>query len=241
MIRAAAAAAVLAAGVGSVGCVGPSAGTARGEGHGPIGDGWRNAVDPCYPERYSHAAREAVVAPFAQQVHNGYVMNQTIYNWYFDYASDTLTPAALVKLDSLARARPAPDPKIILQTARDLPANTDLTRMADVRADLDARRIVAIQKYMASQPSFAPVAYEVLVSDPATPSISAEMSLRAYNGSFQSIKGSVSGAGTGVLGTGGGGGALTSTPSGSSSAPGAGGNGATSGAGAGGAGTAPRP
>ncbi len=64
-IRAASAAAILTSGLCSLGCV-----TGGGKTHG---DAYRNAVDPCYPERYNHAARQAVLAPFAQQVHNGHV------------------------------------------------------------------------------------------------------------------------------------------------------------------------
>src|SRR5262245_49955435 len=105
MIRAAAAAAILTSGLGSIGCVstgscgsgscgggalGGHRGAARGEGHGALGDCYRNFIDPCYPERYEHAARQAVLAPFAQQVHNGHVLNQTIWNYYFEAGSDKL-------------------------------------------------------------------------------------------------------------------------------------------------------
>ena len=186
MIRAAASAALLVSGLGSVGCVntgttgcsgggcGAGAGT-RDEGHGPIGDHWRNFVDPCYPERYNHAARQAVIAPFAQQAANGHFLNQTIWNYYFEAGTDRLTPAGIEKLDSIARTRPAPDPKIFIQTARDIPATTDPTKIADIRAGLDTKRAAAIQKYMASQPTFGAVAYEFYVHDPATPGINSEM------------------------------------------------------------------
>jgi hypothetical protein len=183
-------------------------GGARGEGHGPIGDHWRNWNDPCYPERYQAAARQPIVAAFGQQVLNGHVLNQTLWNYYFDFGTDVLTPAGIEKLNSLVRTRPAPDPRIYIQTARDLPANTDPVKIPEIRTDLDARRAESIRKYLASQPSFAPVAYEVFVHDAAVPSINAEMGLRAYLGSFQGYRGGVSGQGTGVLGTGGGG-ALT--------------------------------
>jgi hypothetical protein len=213
MIRAAASAALLAGGLGSTGCVTTdTAGGSRGEGHGPIGDHWRNAVDPCYPERYGFAAREATIAPFAQQALNGHVLDQTIWNYQFEFGSDILTPAAIEKLNSLARTRPAPDPKIYIQTARDIPATTDPAKIADVRSELDAKRAAAIQKFMASQPAFAPVAYEVLVHDAAVPAIAEVMAGNAYRGSVQGYKGNVSGGGTGVLGTGGGGGSVTAPP-----------------------------
>lgn len=216
MIRAATTAALLTAGLGSMGCV--STGTcgsgdcggigggrgARGEGHGPLGDHGRNFIDPCYPERYQHAARQAVLAPFAQQVHNGHVLNQTIWNYYFEFGTDTLTPAGAEKLISLARVRPAPDPKIFLQTARDLPSNTDPAKIADIRADLDAKRAATVQKYLASQPTFAPVTYEIALHDPATPGVNSEFAGSAYRSSSQGYRGGITGAaGIGALGTGG--------------------------------------
>lgn len=249
MIRAAAAAAILTSGLGSIGCVntgtsgcgggGCGAGGAGGNGPGgrkTLGDCYRNAVDPCYPERYNHAARQATLAPFAQQVHNGYVLNQTIWNWYFEFGSDKLTPAGIEKLTSLARERPAPDPKIFIQTARDIPATTDPAKIADVRNDLDTKRAASIRAYMASQPTFAPVVYEFYVHDPATPGINSEMASNAYRSSFRGYSGGITGsAGIGalstgggtnltVVGTGGGGG----TPAGSSTGgPGTGGSGGT--------------
>jgi outer membrane protein OmpA-like peptidoglycan-associated protein len=213
--RAACAVAIMVSGLGSLGCVhtGTGGAQARGDGHGPIGDRWRNAADPCYPERYNHAARQAVLAPFGQQVHNGHVLNQTLYNWYFEFGTDKLTPAALEKLDSVARTRPAPDGKLFLQTARDLPANTDPAKIAETRADLDAKRAAAIQKYMASQPATTPVAYEILVHDPRVPGIASEFGAGAYRNSATGYSGNLGGGGsTGATSTGGGAGNITSGP-----------------------------
>lgn len=224
MMRTAAAAVILVSGLGSVGCVHTgSGGAARGDGHGVIGDKWRNAVDPCYPERYNHAARQAVVAPFAQQVHNGHVLNQTLFNWYFEYGTDKLTPAGAEKLDSIARTRPAADGKLYIQTARDLPPNTDTAKTAAVRDDLDAKRAAAIQKYMAGQPALAPVAYEVFVHDPVVPSIYSEFGASAWRSSRQGYTGNASGGGgAGATGTGGAG-----TPGGTAGGAGTGGTGGT--------------
>ncbi len=225
MMRAAAAAAILVSGLSSLGCVhtgsgSGSGGAARADGHGAIGDKWRNAVDPCYPERYNHAARQAVVAPFAQQVHNGHVLNQTLFNWYFEFGTDKLTPAGAEKLDSLARVRPAPDSKLYIQTARDIPANTDTAKIAAVRDDLDAKRAAAIQKYMAGQPALTPVTYEIFVHDPAVPSIYSEFGAGAWRNSRQGYSGNASGgSATGATATGGGGG----TPGGTAGGAGTGG------------------
>jgi len=205
MIRAATVAALLTSGLGSIGCV------HTGE-RKTLGDCYRNAVDPCYPDRYEFAARQSVVAPFAQQVVNGHVLNQTIWNYYFEFGTDKLTPAGLEKLNSITRTRPAPDPKLYIQTARDIPANIDPDKVSALRADLDTKRAAAIQQYMASQPAFEAVAYEIYVHDPVVPGINAEMVENAYRGSFFQYRGGVSGAGTGVLGTGGGGAGLTAPP-----------------------------
>lgn len=201
MIRAAAAVAILTSGLGSIGCVH----TGRAEGHGPIGDHWRNAVDPCYPERYNHAARQSVIAPFAQQVHNGHVLNQTIWNYYFEAGTEKLTPAAMEKLDSLARVRPAPDPKLYIQAAMDLPlTDANAAKITDLRAELDAKRAASIQKYLATIPAVPPVAYEIYVHNAPTPGINSEMAAGAYRGSILGYRGGITGAaGIGTLGTGG--------------------------------------
>jgi hypothetical protein len=217
MLRAAAAAVILTSGLGSIGCVntgtcgGGSCGSGGcgGGGNGvdgkkTLGDCYRTTNDPCYPERYNFAARQAVVAPFAQQAYNGHVLNQTIWNYLFEPGTDRLTPAGAEKLISIARERPGPDPRIYLQTSRDLPPTADPAKVPDVRANLDVRRATTVQNFLAAQPAYAgPVAYEIFVHDPATPSIRAEMVMRSYNGSYQRFIGNVSGAGTGVLGTGG--------------------------------------
>jgi hypothetical protein len=217
MIRAAAAAAILTSGLGSVGCVGTGScgsggcgpgGALRGnrdEGHGPIGDLWRNFVDPCNPERYNYAARQAVLYPFGQQVQNGHFLNQTIWNYYFETGTDKLTPAGFEKLDSLARTRPAPDPKLYIQAAVDLAVtDANAAKINDMRAELDVKRAAAIQKYLATVPAVAPVAYEVYVHNAPVPSIIADAPAGAYRASLQGYRGGITGAaGIGALGTGG--------------------------------------
>lgn len=202
MIRVAAAAAILTSGLGSIGCVSTGNGP---QGNATIGDRWRNAVDPCYPERYQHAARQAVIAPFAQQVHNGHVLNQTIWNYYFEAGTEKLTPAGFEKLDSLARTRPVPDPKLYIQAAVDIGlTDANAAKITELRADLDVKRAAAIQKYLATIPGVAPVAYEVYVHNPAPVGIIAEAPAGAYRGSLQGYRGGITGAaGIGALGTGG--------------------------------------
>lgn len=201
MIHAACAAAILTSGLGSIGCVH----TGGGDGHGPIGDCYRNAVDPCYPERYNHAARAAVIYPFAQQVHNGHVLNQTLWNYYFEAGTDRLTPAGMEKLDSIVRTRPGPDPRLYIQTARDFPANTDWAKLPDLRADLDTKRAATIMRYLGAQPAFGgSPPYEIFVHDAPVPGINAEMAASAYRSSFRGYSGGITGAaGIGALSTGG--------------------------------------
>ncbi len=215
-IRAATAAAILTSGLCSVGCVGT--GNAA-NGHQSVGDHARTYHDPCYPERYNHAARQATLAPFAQQVHNGHVLNQTIFTYYFETGTDKLTSAGREKLDSIARTRPAPDPKLYIQAAtRDIPVtDANAAKILELRSELDVKRAAAIQKYLATVPTYAPVSYEVYVHNPETPGISSEFAGSAYRSSASGSTGNVTGGGA------------------SSTAPSTGGSG-----GSGGSGAAPR-
>ena len=206
--RAAAAALVMAGGLASVGCA------ARG-GAGDGGRG-RNWIDPSWPDRYNYAARQAVIAPFAQQVANGHFTNQTIWNWYFEPGTDKLNGAGMEKLDSIARTTPNPDTKLFLQAARDLgvtPENTD--RIVALRDDLTAKRAAAIQRYMATQPG-PTVLYEVSVVDMPTPGIYAPFATQAFRGQTRGYQGGVSGgAGGNTLGISGGAGLQQVAPAGS--------------------------
>lgn len=215
-VRAVTAAAFAVGGVGSLGCVhtGQGAGCATGEcgaGGGVAGDGIRTGgnmpYDPCYPERYSAAARGEVLAAFGAQAYNGHVLNQTIWNWYFEAGSDRLTPAGRAKLDSISQVRPGPDPRLYLQVARDVPANAEnMDSVAGQRDDLTAKRVAAVQKYMGAQPAIHPVAYEIYVHDPDVPGIPAVFAAISFRGQALGYRGGIGGgAGTTATSTGGGG------------------------------------
>lgn len=224
-IRVATAALVLASGLGSIGCASRTGVTA--------GDRYRNAVDTTWPEHYNYAARQAVVGPFAQQAANGHFINQTIWNWYFEPGTDKLNPAGIEKLDSLARATPAPDTRIYLQAARDIlvtPENTD--KVAGLRDDLTARRAAAVQKYMGTQPGNT-VNYEIAVHDMPSPQLPAAFAASAFRGQAQGYRGGLSSGAGGATSVSGGGNLNQSAP-GSGTAPGGGGPG---GGGPGGGGT----
>jgi outer membrane protein OmpA-like peptidoglycan-associated protein len=232
IVRRAAALAFLTAGLGAAGCVSTDGTVARGmmpDGNNREGGAhYRSWIDPCWPERYSRTAREEVLAPFAQQVVNGQVLNQTIWNWYFDAGSDKLNTAGMAKLDSIAQTRPAPDPKIYLQVARDVPTTADnVDKVAAQRDDLTARRAAVVQKYLAAQPAISPTTYEFYVHDPVATGIYSDFAARAFRGQAQGYAGGLGGGGGGNA-SGVGGGSLTT---GGTSGAGGTGGGSTGGSG----------
>jgi hypothetical protein len=130
-------------------------------------------VDPCWPERYGYLARQEVREPAAVQEHNGHVLEQTVWNYMFEPGSDRLTLGGQDRLDYLVRRRPCPDPQVFLQTAHDLAYEPAIPeKYAQLRDELNNRRIAAIQKYL-SAATESRVAFHVEVHDPGDPSISA--------------------------------------------------------------------
>ena len=208
MIRAAVAAALVAGGTGSIGCA--NTGHQANEGAAGGGGVYRSFVDPCWPERYNMEARAEVLAPFAQQVNNGSVLNQTIWNWYFETGSDKLTPAGQKKLDSIAQTRPSPDTRLYLQATRDVPVtNENMDKVGAERESLTAKRAASIQKYMGTQPAIGgnATAYEIFVHDTPTLGMPAAFAASAYRSQGSGYTGGLQGSGgSGGGGSGGGGG-----------------------------------
>jgi hypothetical protein len=198
VMRAAAVAALAAGGTGSIGCV--TTGKVPGECAAGGGAVYRQFVDPCYPERYNAVARSEVLAPFAAQVNNGSVLNQTLWNWYFDAGTDHLNPAGRAKLDSIAQTRPAPDTKLYLQASRDVVVtNENLDKVGAMRDELTVRRAAAIQRYMNTQPMIGnAVAYEIFVHDAPTTGIPAAFAVQAYTGQSLGYRGGIGGASGGA-------------------------------------------
>jgi hypothetical protein len=211
LIRAVLVAAILPVGLASVGCAHKSGsacgaggcGAGGGDGHG--GGRYRNWVDVSWPDRYNYAARQAVVAPFAQQAATGHFLHQTMWNFYFDPGSDKLNPGGMDKLNSLAHATPGPDPRIYLQNAQDVAVTAEnMDKVSSLRNDLNGRRAAAIRKYMATQFG-PPLEYEVLVHDAPTPSVSGVGAGNAFRGQVAGYRGSLGGGiGGGNIGVGGG-------------------------------------
>jgi hypothetical protein len=186
-VRAATAALVIAGGLGSVGCAGRA---------GSTGDGARgNCIDPSWPDRYNYAARQAVIAPFAQQVANGHFINQVMWNWYFDAGTDKLNGAGMEKLDSIARTTPNPDTKLFIQAARDIGVTADnAAKIGAMRDDITAKRAAAIHRYMATQPG-PTVIYDISVVDMPTAGIAAPFATGSYRGQLAGYRGAISGGG----------------------------------------------
>jgi hypothetical protein len=129
---------------------------------------YRDLVDPCYPQRYEYLARQEVHAAFGPQVANGHVLDQTIWSEMFEPGTDKLTAAAQYQLGIIARRRPHPDPIVYLQTAQDVaydPAAPE--KLVEVRQDLDARRVVAIQKFLNAEGAGCNATWQVLVHNPS--------------------------------------------------------------------------
>jgi hypothetical protein len=144
---------------------------------------YRQLVDPCWPERYNAEARASVRETFGAQAHNGHVMDQTMWNYYFEVdpqtgaPTDKLNAGGIEHLKHLARRQPAPDPTVYLQTAQKVPDGATLPpdKFAQARSELDGKRIAAIQKYLAGMMTgrSQAVAFEVAVHDPAEVGIAA--------------------------------------------------------------------
>jgi hypothetical protein len=153
--------------------------------------GYHDLVDPCYPQRYEFAARQDVVHSFGPQVLNGHVLEQTIWNYYFETGSAVLTPGGMEHLAYLARRRPCPDPTLYLQVAQDIPFDpANPPAYVEARNQLDNKRVQAILDYVNAQTVGRPVPFTVCRHDPDDPGMSAvpmENSIRQVQTTSQGI------------------------------------------------------
>jgi hypothetical protein len=152
---------------------------------------YSDLVDPCYPQRYEYAAREEVRASFCPQIHNGHILDQTVWNYHFEPGSAVLTPGGMEHLAYLARRRPCPDPTIYLQIAMDVPYDpANPVAMVEARNTLDTKRTQAILDYLSAQTAGRPVPFTVCRHDPAEVGLSAVpvgVSIRQLQTSAQGI------------------------------------------------------
>jgi hypothetical protein len=128
--------------------------------------------DRCYPERYTALARREVNLSMTPQVQNGHVLDQTIWNHYFEPGTDQLNPLGQSHLAYISRRRPTPDTTVYLATANDLPYDAACPeRYAGARQELDTLRVASVQKYLTAANAARPCSYQVLVHDPGDVSI----------------------------------------------------------------------
>lgn len=144
---------------------------------------YSNLVDTSWPERYASVARKEVLTPFAIQVNNGHIIDQTIYSYHFEPGSDKLTTGGREKLDVLDHRRPTPDPMIYLQVAQDQaydPAHPE--KFVADRNTLDAKRAQAILRYLNASTPDRPVNWQVQLIDAASITVPAEWRAGPYRG-----------------------------------------------------------
>jgi hypothetical protein len=179
----------------------------------------RDLYDPCWPERYNYAARKEVCAAFTPQVHNGRILDQTIWNHEFYPGTARLNEYGREHLKYLLRRRPCPDTTLFLATAQDItdiqydtpdtgPQPEEFMRR---RAELDAQRQHAVQQYLAAQTAGRNLNFQIVVHDPEKPYLLAGSgnyvhgAVLGWAGSFQGTLPAGGGAGGAGGGTGAGG------------------------------------
>ena len=192
------------AGCGSAGCKLAGAGCAGGGCNGDTCLG--NLYDACWPQRYSYTARQEVLAPFAIQVRNAEIIEQTMWNRHFVPNTDVLNAAGLERLNYLSRRRPSPDARLFLQTARDPELAydpTDPDKLVNDRLKLNQKRADAIRRYMAAETAARPVNFEVTVIDPVDPAVRSIGPTNAVRGIMTNYTSSLSGAASGQANYGG--------------------------------------
>jgi hypothetical protein len=171
---------------------------------------YRDIVDPCWPERYNAVARREVNDVTAPQVHNGHVLDQTVWNEYFETGTDKLNVAGQEKLKYIARRRPAPDLVVYVQNAQDVPYDPAKPEDSTARRnELNARRTQAVQNFLSAYTGSGQP-FQVAVHDPADVSqlaVGVQRAAQAKSESFQGVlRTFITLGGSGGAGGGGGGG-----------------------------------
>jgi hypothetical protein len=162
----------------------------------------KDLYDRCYPERYWQIARKEVNRGFTPQVVNGHVLDQTVWNHFFEPGTDKLTPGGQTHLQYLSRRRPQPDCTVYLATALDIgydPACPE--RYAGARQELDALRVAAVQKYLTALNAGRHSEFQVLIHDPGDVTIAAFPAGVAIQQMYGRYRGGLGGAGGGGGGT----------------------------------------
>jgi hypothetical protein len=157
----------------------------------------QNLYDRCWFTRYSNLSHRAVNRALTPQVQNGHVLDQTMWNHMFEPGTDVLNGLGLSHLQYLSRRRPEADRTVYLATAMDLqydPAAPE--RYAGARQELDTLRVAAIHKYLVAVNAGRCSDFQVLVHDPADPTISAVPASLAVTQMYGRFRGGLGGGGS---------------------------------------------
>jgi hypothetical protein len=145
---------------------------------------FRDLYDTCWPERYNYAAKKEVCETFSPQVHNGRIIDQTIWDYYFEPNSEKLTPEGREHLKWILQRRPWPDTTIYLATANELGVSAlgagvppipaalvydrdNPEKFAERRYELDMLRQQEIRKYLAAQTGGRADCFNIVVHNPS--------------------------------------------------------------------------
>jgi hypothetical protein len=148
--------------------------------------------DNCWLERYSYMANQVELQTWGAQVHNGHVLEQTIFTYHFEPGTDRLTPGGMEHLTYIARHRPAPDTCIFLQTAQDVYYDSAAPeQFTSARAELDGKRVAAIQRFLNAETAGRSLVFDVAIHDPPTPGLPSDPIGRAVFLNYGSFKGAL--------------------------------------------------
>lgn len=137
--------------------------------------GYRDVVDPCWPDRYCAVAKKEANDAMAPQVQNGHILNQTVWAYHFEPKKATLTRGGQEHLETMVRRRPTPDSTIYLATARtgvDVFYNEDPAKFVEERRKLDLERQEAVKKFAEAQTAGRNLSFDVVTHDPSVRDIS---------------------------------------------------------------------
>ena len=125
---------------------------------------YRELVDPCWPERYNHEARNSVRDAFNAQAANGHILDQTIWNEHFEPGTAKLNWAGQEHLKYIARRGPAPDPMVFVQWSWDAKGAAE---------ELNNERRVVVADYLTriNTARRSNVTFDVAIRDSAVPGI----------------------------------------------------------------------
>jgi hypothetical protein len=160
-------------------------------------DHYRDLVDPCRQDRWNSLAKESTRDMCNAQSNKGHILEQTVWNWYFETdpeskkPSERLNGAGIAVLQRIARTLPAPDFQLYLQNAQDIPYVDGVApeKLLKSRNELNEKRAQAVQRFMATQtPLHGGGVYQIAVHDFAPTSIPGPWTTAAEENVLKNIK-----------------------------------------------------